>query len=302
MSGLHKLEVKQLRILSELLALQNLSKVAHKVGLTQQAISEQLKKLRDILDDRLFVRQGNKMVPTPRAQALEAPIADVLIKLEDIVKPEHFEPATYQGVFSISATDYTTQALLPELLSIVRAQAPQLKLIVQDFATDNASELMSSAKLDLLISFPDFIPDDLPYELLFIEQHLCVASKNTSLGQKVLSISDIAKQPQLVVSPSRANLKGSHDQWFANVGLKRNIVMSVPNFSSVPDLLYSTDLIAFFPSKLLPNDKVSILKVEDLPPPFEVIVAWHPRSNQSKIHQWIVEKLRFVCNKSNVEY
>ncbi|TMP76609.1 LysR family transcriptional regulator, partial [Pseudoalteromonas ruthenica] len=106
------------------------------------------------------------------------------------------------------------------------------------------------------------------------------------LGQKVLSISDIAKQPQLVVSPSRANLKGSHDQWFANVGLKRNIVMSVPNFSSVPDLLCSTDLIAFFPSKLLPNDKVSILKVEDLPPPFEVIVAWHPRSNQSKIHQW----------------
>ncbi|MBQ4852103.1 LysR family transcriptional regulator [Pseudoalteromonas sp. MMG013] len=297
MSGLHKLEIKQLRILSELLALQNLSKVAQKVGLTQQAISEQLKKLRDILDDRLFVRQGNKMVPTPRALALEAPIAEVLVQLEDIVKPEHFEPATYQGVFSISATDYATQALLPEVLSIVRAQAPSLKLIVQDFASDNVVELMSSGQLDLLISFPDFIPDNLPYELLFAEQHLCVASRQSSLNQNTLSIADIAKQPQLVVSPSRANLKGSHDQWFANLGLKRNIIMSVPNFSSVPDLLYATDLIAFFPSRLLPNNKVSILEVEALPPPFEVIVAWHPRSSQSKIHQWLIEQLRLVINQ-----
>ncbi|MBQ4846020.1 LysR family transcriptional regulator [Pseudoalteromonas sp. MMG005] len=297
MSGLHKLEIKQLRILSELLALQNLSKVAQKIGLTQQAISEQLKKLRDILDDRLFVRQGNKMVPTPRALALEAPIAEVLVQLEDIVKPEHFEPATYQGVFSISATDYATQALLPEVLSIVRAQAPSLKLIVQDFASDNVVELMSSGQLDLLISFPDFIPDNLPYELLFAEQHLCVASRQSSLNQNTLSIADIAKQPQLVVSPSRANLKGSHDQWFANLGLKRNIIMSVPNFSSVPDLLYATDLIAFFPSRLLPNNKVSILEVEALPPPFEVIVAWHPRSSQSKIHQWLIEQLRLVINQ-----
>ncbi|MBE0368164.1 LysR family transcriptional regulator [Pseudoalteromonas aurantia] len=297
MSGLHKLEIKQLRILSELLALQNLSKVAQKIGLTQQAISEQLKKLRDILDDRLFVRQGNKMVPTPRALALEAPIAEVLVQLEDIVKPEHFEPATYQGVFSISATDYATQALLPEVLSIVRAQAPSLKLIVQDFASDNVVELMSSGQLDLLISFPDFIPDNLPYELLFAEQHLCVASRQSSLNQNTLSIADIAKQPQLVVSPSRANLKGSHDQWFANIGLKRNIIMSVPNFSSVPDLLYATDLIAFFPSRLLPNNKVSILEVEALPPPFEVIVAWHPRSSQSKIHQWLIEQLRLVSNQ-----
>ncbi|MEN8624946.1 LysR substrate-binding domain-containing protein [Psychrobacter proteolyticus] len=61
-----------------------------------------------------------------------------------------------------------------------------------------------------------------------------------------LTLVQVAAHVQLVVSPSHANLRGSHDQWFAEKGLKRNIVMSVPSFSAVPDILHTTDMIAFF--------------------------------------------------------
>ncbi len=72
MNGISRLDIKQLRVLSSLLELQNLSQVAKKMGLTQQAISEQLRKLRDLFDDRLFIRQGNNMVATPKAQGLKS--------------------------------------------------------------------------------------------------------------------------------------------------------------------------------------------------------------------------------------
>ena len=78
MNGISRLDIKQLRVLSSLLELQNLSQVAKKMGLTQQAISEQLRKLRDLFDDRLFIRQGNNMVATPKAQGLKAPINNIL--------------------------------------------------------------------------------------------------------------------------------------------------------------------------------------------------------------------------------
>ena len=117
MNGMNRLDIKQLRVLQALLDLQNLSQVARKMGLTQQAISEQLRKLRDLFDDRLFIRQGNSMVATPKALAMRQPIDEILKQLEVLLEPEVFTPQTYKGVFTISATDYATQALLPHLVS-----------------------------------------------------------------------------------------------------------------------------------------------------------------------------------------
>jgi len=277
MNGINRLDIKQLRVLNALLDLKSLSQVARKMGLTQQAISEQLRKLRDLFDDRLFIRQGNSMVPTPKALSMQQPISHILKQLEMLLEPDVFTPQTYKGVFTISATDYATQALLPQLFNITRREAPGLKLIVRDFASDNVNQLITAGELDLLISFPEFIPDNLAYVTLLEEQHLFVTGCGNKLTNEPLTLAQIAAYPQLVVSPSRANLRGSHDQWFAAKGLKRNIVMSVPSFSAVPNILHTTDMIAFYPARLLPNNKVQQLPVEALPPPFQVIAAWHPR-------------------------
>lgn len=294
MNGISRLDIKQLRILGLLLKLKNVSDVARKMGLTQQAISEQLRKLRDLFEDRLFIRQGNTMVATPKAIALEAPINQILTQVEALLIPKKFTPSSYKGVFTISATDYAIAALLPQLLAITRRESPGLKLIIRDFASDNVNQLINAGELDLLISFTEFIPDNLVHDTLFEEQHICIAGAHAATSSLPLSLAEVACRPQLVVSASRANLRGSHDRWFANKGFKRNIVMSVPGFSSVPDLLNTTDLIAFYPSRLLPNAKVKPLEIELLPPPFKVIAAWHPRSNNSDIHQWLIAQLKRI--------
>lgn len=294
MSDIGRLDLKQLRILEELLQERNLSRVAKKMGLTQQAISEQLRKLRDLFDDRLFVRQGNGMVPTPLAEELGEKISGILKDVEALLTPTSFDPCTYKGVFRISATDYAIQAILPQLLEVVRKSAPELKIIVRDFESDNLNQLMTSGELDLALTFPSFIPDTLPCVLLFEEQHVCVTSRSSPLVGKALTLAEVAALPQLIISPSRANLRGSHDDWFAMQGLKRNIVMSVPSFSAAPDIIASTDTVAFYPSRLLPNEKVGVLNLETQPPKFEVIAAWHSRSNHSQLHKWIVDQLKML--------
>ena len=292
MSGLNHVDLKQLRVLESLLQERNLSRVANKMGLTQQAISEHLRKLRSLFDDQLLVRQGNTMVPTPLAIELGEKIGSILLDIEGLLKPSHFEPARYQGIFTISATDYSIQSILPELVRVVREEAPKLKIIIRDFESDNVCQLCTAGELDLVLTFPEFIPPSLQSVTLFEEQHICVASTCSLLKDRKLSLKEVAQQPQLVVSPSIANLKGSHDEWFAAQGLKRNIVMSIPSFAATPDILHATDMIAFFPSRLLPNPKVVPLDIETCPPKFEVIAAWHPRTNNSPIHQWIITKLQ----------
>ncbi len=49
--------------------------MAAELGLTQSAISQSLKRLRDIFGDDLFLRRPHGMEPTAMALALEAPVA-----------------------------------------------------------------------------------------------------------------------------------------------------------------------------------------------------------------------------------
>ncbi len=291
-SRLNRLDIKQLQVLQGIMQERNISRVAVKMGLTQQAISEQLRKLRDIFDDPLFIRNGNGVTPTPLAESLGVKISPILIDIEALLTKPNFVPAEQKGQFRISATDYAIAIILPSLLAKLRHQAPQLRLIISEFESDNLHRLMASGEIDLALTFPAFVPADMPSVFLFEEHHVAVVSRHSTLLNKRLVLSDIAPLPQLVISPSRANLRGSADSWFAEQGLRRNIVMSIPSFSAAPDIIESTDMLAFLPSRLLPNDKVKPLQLKECPPSFDVIAVWHKRSAASPLHQWILTSLK----------
>ncbi|WP_439503064.1 LysR family transcriptional regulator [Methylophaga sp.] len=296
MSGINRADIKQLRILDALLEERNLSRVAIKMGLTQQAISEQLRKLRGLFDDRLFIRQGNGMVPTPQAEELGQRVKLILNDIEGLLNPQAFDPATYKGMLQISATDCSIQEIVPKFMAVIRESAPGLKVVIRDFETDNLNQLMVAGEIDIALTFPSFITPTLHSVKLFEENYVCVAASNSPLLNRTVTIAEIAKCPQLIISPSRPNLRGSLDEWFSEKGLARNVVMSVPSFAAAPDVIGATNLIAFYPSGLLPNDKIKQVNLNVELPKYEVIAAWHNRTHASPIHKWLIAELKKLYN------
>jgi DNA-binding transcriptional LysR family regulator len=198
-------------------------------------------------------------------------------------------PKTVSGTFVIAATDYAQQFVLPVLISTLRKESPNLKLIVKDFESDKLHELMESGKVNLTIAFPDYIPDSYPIIKRFEEHHVCVAS---SISQTNHSLAEVANYPSIIASPSRPNFKGSIDNWFKQFGLKRNIVISAPCFSIVPMYLETTDSIAFLPSRALKGTDLIEIQLEQSPEPIDVIAAWHPRYNEDTLPKWVISKLQ----------
>ena len=288
MKGIDRLELKQLRIFQALLRERNVSRVAQQVGLTQQAVSGQLGKLREVFNDRLFLRKSNGLVPTPYAEQLGSKIDQALQGVEQLFAPESFKPELIEGTYVIAATDYAQQVVLPEVIAKMRQQAPNLKIIIQDLDIDKLSDALTVGKTNLVIAFPDFVPSSYPSKTLFSEYHICVVANNSPLAKKKLCLRDIADYPQIIASPSRPNFRGSIDSWFEEHGLKRNIVISAPCFSIVPLYLETTEAIAFLPSKALKDSKLTKLELSENPLSFDVIAAWHPRSNNDALHNWVV--------------
>ena len=292
MSKLDRLDIKQLRVFQAIIREQSASKAAAQLGLTQQAVSEHLKKLRDVFEDRLFLRKTNGFIATPFAQTLSVSVDKLLNDFNALLSPTHFNPNTIEGTFVIAATDYAQQIVLPELISIIRIQAPNLKLIVRDFEIDKLNELMESGSVNLAIAFPDYIPDSYPILKLFEEHHVCVASPGASILQSQPSLADVANYPSIIASPSRPNFKGSIDDWFKTFGFKRNVVVSAPCFSIVPMYLETTDSIAFLPSRAIKGLDLIEIKLEQSPDKFDVIAAWHPRYNEDALQRWVVSMLQ----------
>lgn len=291
MSNIDRLEIKQLRLLQALLREQNVSRVALQVGLTQQAVSDQLRKLRDIFDDRLFLRKSNGLIPTPMAEQLGEKIDHILQNFDQLLTPEVFDPSLIDSTYVIAATDYAQQIVMPNLIAKMRQQAPRLKIIIQDLDIDNLAHSMTAGRVNLVIACPEFVPSTYPCITLFTEHHLCVVSKNSPMAGKKLSLEAIASHPQIIASPSRPNFRGSIDSWFEKFGLKRNVVISAPCFSIVPLYLETTNALSFLPSRALIDTHLAVIDLKEAPMTFTVIAAWHPRLNHDPLHNWVIDFL-----------
>jgi DNA-binding transcriptional LysR family regulator len=292
---LAKLELKQLRVLRALLRERNVSRVAEQLGVSQQTVSEQLKRLREIFDDRLFVRTSNGIIPTPVAERLSPRLDKLLNDVEALLEGESFDPAAVDGILNISATDFEQRAVLPKLLKVLRQQAPGLKVIVHKLEIDLMAQQLLTGQIDLVFSTPNFVPNNCPTLHLYQESYVCVSAKGSHLiseSNKMrlaqrMSPQELSLFDHIVVSPSRAHLRGMADDWFEAKGLKRNVVLSVPSFAAAAECVAETDTLAFLPSRLLPDPRLQQVHLTDYPPGFDVIAAWHSRSGQDPLHMWI---------------
>ena len=71
-----------------LLKERNVTRAAESLGISQPAMSNGLRRLRDLFADPLLVRTSDGMKPTERAELLQPMVRDVLASIEQAVEPK----------------------------------------------------------------------------------------------------------------------------------------------------------------------------------------------------------------------
>ena len=100
----NRIDLNLLVYLDALLRERNVTQAANQLSLSQPAMSNGLRRLRELFDDPLLVRTSEGMTPTERALELEPVVRDVLSKIDHAVQARSdFEPATAERVFRIMA-------------------------------------------------------------------------------------------------------------------------------------------------------------------------------------------------------
>jgi DNA-binding transcriptional LysR family regulator len=239
---LRDLDLNLLRVLHQLLVEQSAQRAAKRLGLTPSAVSHALRRLRDTFDDPLLVREGHRLVPTPRAERLGEPLQRVLAEIEGLLAHDApVDPAKLSRTFVIGAADYGQLVLLPRLLERLAEVAPRVSLeLVQPGSAIDAET--RERRLDLAVgaSFQELA--GLVLTRYFTDALVVV----TEARARAPTLKRYLEARHVLVSP-RGQPGSIVDSALEARGLSRRVVLRMPNFSTAAVLVAGGELITTMP-------------------------------------------------------
>ena len=176
-----KVDLNLLVYLDVLLREGSVTKAANQLSITQPAMSNGLRRLRDLFKDPLLVRTSDGMTPTKRALELKPVIRDVLSKLETTIQPEtEFNPELSERTFRIMASDYAESTLLMEVISKLSKQAPNVTL---DLITpsDVTFHDVEQGRVDMAINRFDELPLSFHQKVIWYDTFSCVVNSDNPI-------------------------------------------------------------------------------------------------------------------------
>jgi DNA-binding transcriptional LysR family regulator len=281
-----------------LLTASSVSRAAKHVGVTQSAMSNSLRHLRELFGDPLFLRSSHGIVPTPRARDLAGPVREALRLLERTLSPRLFDPATSTRTFVLITSDYAEFVLLPRLLAQVGKHAPGVRIQMLPWGLHHVPEELARGTADLMIGFYDKVPAHHRETILFEERYACIVRKGHPRVRNRLTLRTYVTLKHVMVTQSPGAQSGI-DRALAELGHSRDVSLRVSHFLNVPSLVASTDLVAAL-SRRVAEPFARMLPLRLFEPPLQlsagrVGMVWHESFEDDPAHRWLRGLVAEVC-------
>ena len=299
--NINRIDLNLLVYLDALLRERNVTQAAHQLNLSQPAMSNGLRRLRELFNDPLLVRTRDGMTPTERALELEPIVREVLITIDRAVQPTAaFDPGEARRVFRIMASDYAESTLLPTVLGQLRTLAPGLTLDIMT-PSDVSFLDVERGKVDMVINRFDSMPQSFHQIHLWDDSFSCLLSPENPVLED-FSLDNYLKANHVWVSktgmgvgigvdPDDVQRLGWVDAALNKLGKKRQIRVFTRHYQAAMTMAEQNDLIVTLPTRaalLKANNPRVVLREPPLDiPPLELKMAWSPLLQHNPANRWL---------------
>ena len=237
-------DLNQLICLQALLTAQSVTRAAEQVRLSQSAMSTVLGQLRGHFKDELLVRSGRRLVLTPFAKTLIAPLSELMAKAHAFTALMPDQDVTIaERELKIVASDYAITTFLAEAVRAAGTRMPGLRFDILPLSTASA-DLLGSGEVDLLFAGQALDIGVPPDETLFEEHFVCLLCRDTNPNVTRLSKKDYMARQHVVVRYFEHQMTFEDEEALRRAGLSRRRQVSVGSYSLVPHLICGTPMIA----------------------------------------------------------
>ena len=297
------LDLNLLRVFDVVMAERNLTRAAERLSITQPAVSNALKRLRESVGEDLLTRAPNGVKPTPRAEALWPEVRTALGHLRAALSPGEFNPRTDAMSFRIAMADATAALFMPPLMSHIEHTRALANVRVLPLATRDPSALLERGDADLAVGyFPDTIAvllgeraeAPLYHAKLRDSDYVCVMREGHPLAAGPLTLDDYCAAQHLLVSFS-GRAHGLVDQVLSGLGRKRRVVLTVNQYFTAGRVVANSNLLTVLPAFFVDSTGYREQVVTQALPfdlaGLHIAMLWHQRHDGVSSQQWLRARL-----------
>jgi DNA-binding transcriptional LysR family regulator len=291
----------------------NITRAGQQLNLTQPAISHALKRLRDLLQDPLFVRQGPHMVPTPFTRNMIEQVRQALHILEvNLTQSRNFVPEHTRRNFHLSLWEYAEALILPSLLQRLMHAAPGMSITTSRVKRRDLETELASGSVDLAIDIPMTMSDRIRHKWLVNEPFVVIVRHGHPAIKGKLDLDTYLAQRHIQVS-SRRHGPSLIDVELSRRGLRRQVFLRNQHNLTASMVVSMTDMLLTLPerqaellntgfaNKGLANSGLAnsapMNQVYPLPlpgPRLEAHLYWHESVENDPANRWLRAEIEKV--------
>lgn len=300
---IQQLDLNLLKVFESLYQEQNMTRTAERLHLTPSAVSHAVKRLRESLNDPLFERSQNRMLPTPACQRMAPLIIDNLTRLRQILQQwGGFEPSSSQHHFRVAMHDAFEPSILPRLVEKLKILAPNVTLASVKIERNQLTRALASGSVDLAFDVAMPIKPPVRHREV-INDNFCVLTNQSNPLVSKMSESDYFEAQHIAVS-NRPVGAAIEDLILQQSGLARKIALRCQNFYSAREILKTSDLLLTLPRSLASRLVEPGLKIIAIPFEMPKVVThlyWHQNTEQDAALGWLRNLLMGIVQDTLAE-
>ncbi len=287
---INEIDLNLLRLFDAVYRTRNVSRAAELLALTQPAASQGLTRLRALIHDPLFMRAGGGVQPTPKADRLADPIRLALVTIEQALSESAgFEPLQSRRSFRIHMSDIGEGRFLPELMTMLRQRAPNVRLETMPLPRTDITDALDSGRIDLAFGFLPMVKDTQRAQLLK-DRYIVLVRKGHPFTRKRRSgkalLEDLGLLEFVAVRTHADTLR-----ILQLLNLEDRLRLTTEHFMVLPAIVRATDLAVVMPRNIAQGfaDAGGYAIVEPPLPlrDFAVSLHWSKRFESDPGNRWL---------------
>ncbi|GAB1438102.1 transcriptional regulator LeuO [Providencia sp.] len=285
---LRNVDLNLLTVFDVVMQMQNVTKAAQVLGMSQPAVSNAVSRLKSMFNDELFVRYGRGIQPTSRAKQLFGPVRQALQLVHNELPGAGFDPQHSERVFNLSICSPLDIRLAAIIVAKFKLVSPNINISIHSFMDNNIAHQLKYQEIDFCLGYNQFEKSEYQHQILFNDELVLVAANHHSRISGTISDVEMNNERHAIVTMDNI---GSFSKPYYNSDLSHTVSYQGTDLNSVLNIVAQTDLVAIAP-KWLVEHYSGQLKLRSVALPWEnntrpCYLTWHESTARDKGHQWM---------------
>lgn len=294
------LDLNLLKVFDVVMVERNVTRAAGRLSMTQPAVSNALRRLRESTQEELFVPSSTGVTPTAHAETLWPIVRASLDNLQEAFEPQGFDPRVDARTFTLAMADATAALFVPVLVAALQREKAQVDLRIVPLATRDPRAMLEQGQADIAVGFFPEVAAALAAEgdsglmrrePLYGCEYVCVMRRKHPLAKDgALTLDAYCAAQHLRVSFA-GRPRGFVDEALSRLGRERRVLITVNQFFTAGSVVHQSDLLTVLPRSFVPaTGFASELATRALPfelPGIDVSLLWHRRHEQDTAQRWL---------------